>query len=200
MKTIKLFFTVILGVLSVNTSMAQSNERISVEKEHKGETYIVDSFPPNNLRGSANSYYRSQSIVNKNKEVISHSTISYCLNLKETTPLVDVFKNAISKEKMKSLAYKDQRNMILITFFYDTETGQVVYMWFHLQGVSLSEAEDSDTNITLEDINSLEKHFKEYYFDVSKAFCQEIKGEKIKYGKYMYAFWFSKLAEEEDKE
>jgi hypothetical protein len=55
---------------------------------------------------------------------------------------------------------------------------------------------DSKTEITLKDISKLESLFKEYYFDIPEG-CVNWEGGI--YGNWARAFWFSKLAAEEEK-
>ncbi|GHT39819.1 hypothetical protein FACS189437_04330 [Bacteroidia bacterium] len=197
MKTIYLLFTVILWALSFNTGIAQttvSNDSVEqIEKEYKGETYIINSSSQNALRGSDNNQMSiSTTISNKNEGAFSGSAAGVCYNLKETIPLEEVFKKAISKEKIKSLALSD-KNGILIMFYYDMNTGKIAHLRFRLVGnTTLSNDTDSETEITLKDISTLESLFKEYYFNVSEATC-----EKFEFGNRYYMFWFSKLAEEE---
>jgi hypothetical protein len=197
MKKIHLLCMGMCLVLSVNTGMAQTvnpNDSVTkVEKEYKGETYVINSSAQNTLRSSKNNQFiMSTTIANKNEGAFSGSGAGVCYNLKKTIPMEEVFKKAISKEKIKSLALGD-KNGIIIGFYYDTNTGKVAYMRFILRGnITLSDDTDSETEITLKDINALESLFKEYYFDVSEATC-----EKFKFGHWYQPFWFHKLAEKE---
>ncbi|GHT39821.1 hypothetical protein FACS189437_04340 [Bacteroidia bacterium] len=201
MKTIHLLIAGIVWVLFVNTSIAQttiSNDSIEkVEKEYKGETYIINHPPQNTLRASGNNQIiRSTSIVNKDRgELEGHSSAGGCYNLKETTPLEDVIKKAISKEKIALLALNDKNRMV-IDFDYNIKTGKVIHLHFRLIGnTTLFDDKDSETKITLKDISTLEALFKEYYFDVPENCVNRETGDI--YGNWYRVFWFSKLAEEE---
>jgi len=199
MKTYLLLFGILFAI-SVNTCIAQDVKTIPIEKKYNGETYVVDSVPQSYLRSSGETQKRIRIwIINKNKAGIDDAYGSSCYGLKESIPLTDVFKKAISKEKIKPLAF-DDKNRITANFTYDVKTGQVVWVAFLLTGnnITLSDDIDSKTDITLKDINNLEKLFKEYHFDVSNLYCES---EKTKCNNNLnVSFVFSKLAEEEEKE
>ncbi|GHT39816.1 hypothetical protein FACS189437_04310 [Bacteroidia bacterium] len=201
MKTTHLLVIGILLVLSINTGIAQivtpDNSIEKEEKEYKGETYIINRIPHNSLRASGdNQLITSTSIANKERgEMEGHSAAGGCYNLKETTPLENVIKKAISKEKIAFLALNDKNNMVII-FNYNIKTGKVINVHFMLHSnTTLSSDTDSETEITIKDIGKLESLFKEYYFDVPEDCVNRETGDI--YGNWARVFWFSKLAEEE---
>jgi hypothetical protein len=200
MKTNYLLLIVILLALSVNTSIAQTvvpNDSITkVEKEYQGETYMIGNTQNNTLRALETKQKSiSTTISNKDEGAFSGAAAGVCYGLKKTIPMEEVFKKAISKEKIKSLSIID-KNGIIITFYYDINTGQVAHLRFRLVGnTQLSNDVDSQTEITLKDIKTLESLFKEYYFDMSETTC-----EKFQFGNWMQPFWFYKLVEDETKE
>ncbi|GHT54200.1 hypothetical protein FACS189446_3340 [Bacteroidia bacterium] len=194
MKTIYLLLISILFALFANKSIAQNAIDISKEKKYERETYVINNMPQSYLRATSQ-MNKSTNIYNKNKgEVEGHSAAGGCYGLKETTLLTEIFKKAISKDKIKSLAF-DDKNRIFVSFIYNIKTGKVVHVGFMLQGISLSDNVDSETDITLKDINKLESLFKEYCFDVPKD-CVNHETHDI-YGNWNRIFWFSKLVEEE---
>ena len=195
MKTYLLLFGILFAI-SVNTCIAQDSKTISVEKKYNGETYVIDGVPQSNLRASGETQKRIWLwIANKDTVGFSNGIVGVCHGLKEKTPLADVFKKVISKEKIESLAF-DDKNRITANFIYDVKTGQVVWVAFILMGnnIILSDDINSKTDITLKDINNLEKLLKKYHFDVSNLYCED---EKTKYGNWIVPFWFFKLVTEE---
>ncbi|GHT39817.1 hypothetical protein FACS189437_04320 [Bacteroidia bacterium] len=202
MKTIHLLIAGIVWVLFANTSIAQttiSNDSIEkVEKEYKGETYVINSSSRNTLRSDGNNQRSASTfIVNKNEgELKGHSAAGGCYGLKETIPLEEVIKKAISKKKITLLSL-NEKNKMAIFFYYNIKTGKVINIQFILMGnTPLSKDIDSETEITLKDINTLEALFKEYYFDVPKNCVNRETGDI--YGNWARVFWFSKLAEEKE--
>jgi hypothetical protein len=177
--------------LSANAGIAQTAPE-KVEKEYKGETYIIDR--PSQTR-------LSTTVMNKDEGSFSNLETGVCNNLKETTPLDDVFKKAISKKKIESLAL-NKENRIEIKFDYNLKTGKVVHLQFRLNSaMRLSDDMDSETEITLKDVHTLESLFKEYHFDVSTVYCKKYNsGREFKFGSWRHFFWFYRLAEEEKKE
>jgi hypothetical protein len=202
MKAIYLLFTMIVLALSVNTVIAQTVIKTIpdnlVERKYDKEIYLINSdtvLSQSSIRSSKEIPGRIYTtIMNKDKGVFNGGA-SGCYFLKETTPLTEIFKQAIPKEKIKSLALND-KNGIFITYYYDTKTGKVAHLKFNLRGIILSDDMDSETDITLKDINKLESLFKEYHFDVSNLYCDKLNRE-IEFGNWNQVFWFSKLAEEE---
>jgi hypothetical protein len=201
MKKIHLLLTGILWVLFANTGIAQttvSNDYSveKVEKEYKGKTYVISKQQYNITRTfESNPVNTSTTISNTDEGAFSGSGAGVCYGLKEQIPQEEILKKALSKEKIKLLA-QGERNGIIITFYYDVNTGKVAYLRFRLVGnTTLSNDTESETEITLKDISKLESLFMEYYFDVSKAKC-----DNLKFGNRYHMFWFSKLAEEEEKE
>jgi hypothetical protein len=191
MKAVYLLLINILFVLSVSTSFAQ-NVNTSAEKKYNDETYIIDdNTSQNNFRASGAIQKGIKiTVANKNKAVFDNTVGGACYVPKETTPLTEVFKKAVSKEKIKSLANND-KNRITIRFSYNVKTGRIIYMWFILsEDVILSDDINSDTCITLRDINKMETLFKEYYFEIPIR-CDNKDAE---YGGVFYPFIFSKLA------
>jgi hypothetical protein len=190
--------------LSVNTGIAQtatSNDLSEkVEKEYKGETYIIDRPSQTTLRASGNNQTNiSTFIENKDRgELEGHSAAGGCYYLKESAPLDEVIKKAISKKKIESLAL-NKKNKIVIKFDYNIKTGKIVHLLFIFNSaMRLSDDMDSETEITLKDIHTLESLFKEYYFDVPED-CVNRETGNI-YGGWTRFFWFYKLTEEEKKE
>jgi hypothetical protein len=201
MKKIHLLLTGILWVLFANTGIAQttvSNDSVKkVEKEYKGETYIINSSAQNTLRSDGNNQRSvSTSIWNKNEgELKGHSSAGGCYGLKETVPLEDIIKKAISKKKIALLALNEKNNIVIV-FDYNIKTGKVIHLHFMLHSTTtLSNDTDSETEITLKDISTLETLFKEYYFDVPEDCVNRETGDI--YGNRARVFWFSKLAEKE---
>jgi hypothetical protein len=198
MKTIYLLLISILFALFANKSMAQNAIDTFKEKKYEGETYVINNMSQSYLRAGTSQMNKSTNIYNKNKgEAEGHSAAGGCYNLKETTPLTEIFRKTISKDKIKSLA-SDDKNRIFVSFIYNIKTGKVVHISFMLQGIFLSDDIDSETGITLKDINKLESLFKEYYFSVPGN-CVNHETNDI-YGNWNQIFRFSKLAEEEKEE
>jgi len=203
MKTTYYFITgILLALLSFNSGMAQNGEikfsNDSVENNFYKERYTVNYQKYTNLR-TANSQTTSVSIYSKYKGPSAGRSAGGCYNLKETTPLVDVIRKVLPKEKIKAWASNDQ-NRLSIIFIYDTNTGQVVDLFFRLHGVPLSDDINSKTEITLKDIYCLETVLKEYRFDIPKG-CVNPEANPndpdSHYGNWAMLFKFSKLAEEE---
>ena len=201
LKTIYHFITgILLALLAFHSGMAQNGEikfsNDSVEKNFYKNMYIVNYQKHTNLR-AANSQTFSVSIYSKIK--VHFTAAGGCYYLKETTPLADVIRKTISKEKIKSLAFNDL-NRLFIVFIYDMNTGQVVDLHFILRGVPLSDDINSKTEITLRDIYRLETVLKEYRFDIPKG-CVNPEANPnnpaAHYGNWAMPFTFSKLAEEE---
>jgi hypothetical protein len=204
MKPIYVLFIGILWALSANVGIAQtvaSNDLFEeVEREYKGETYIIHRPSQTALRASGNNQTNiSTFIANKDRgELEGHSAAGGCYYLKESAPLEEVIKKAISKKKIESLA-QDKKNNVLIKFDYNIKTGKVVHLLFRFKStIGLSDDTDSETEITLKDVHTLESLFKEYYFDVPEDCVNRETGDI--YGNWMRVFWFYKLAEEEKKE
>jgi hypothetical protein len=204
MKTNYLLLTGIFWAFTFHTSIAQRVENVfpcdSAEIEFYRKTYDVDkdtSASQNGLRSSG-SQTTSTYIYNVDKgELTGHSSAGGCYNLKESTPLADVIKAALSKEKIKLLG-SDDRNKIVIYFAYDMNTGKVVFLRFIVRGKPLSEDLNSETAITLRDIHRLETFFKEYYFDISAGCVNRETNDH--YGNWTVMFRFSKLAEAAEEE
>ncbi|MDR0543280.1 MAG: hypothetical protein LBH19_13860 [Dysgonamonadaceae bacterium] len=200
MKTIYLLVTGIFWVSAVNAGMAQKNKQTfpndSVEKKYYAKTYVVNFDQQNNLRAS-DSQPPSVSIYNHDLgELAGHSSAGGCYDIKETTPLTDVIKKVLSKEKIKALAL-DKKNNIVIKFNYDMNTGQVVHLQFILH-VPFSEDLNSETSLTLRDINQLESLYKEYHFYIPEGCVnREARDANDHFGNWVKFFWFYKLVDEE---
>ncbi|MDR0543279.1 MAG: hypothetical protein LBH19_13855 [Dysgonamonadaceae bacterium] len=197
MKAIHLFITVILWVSAINAGMAQKNKQTfpndSVEREYYKKMYDINRHQYNNLRAS-DSQPPSVSIHNNDRGALAgHSSAGGCYNLKETTPVADIIKKVLSKDKIKALAL-DNKNNIVIIFDYDINTGKVVHLQFILHA-PFSDDLTSETSITLRDINRMESLYKEYYFDIPEGCVNRETNDH--FGNWANVYRFYKLVDEE---
>jgi hypothetical protein len=159
MKTFYFLLTALLLTV-MSTGYAQMQ---SVEKEYKGETYIIKSYPKTDLRAAASDGLIKVSVQNKSDQSILDSLKAKglieqgCQNIKETTPVADIIKSCISKEKLVYFA-SDNNNRIFIHLLVNMKSGKILYSNFSLSGTAvLTDKETSSTEITLNEINNLKK-------------------------------------------
>jgi hypothetical protein len=196
MKTFYFLLTaLLLTVMSPGYAQMQS-----VEKEYKGETYIIMSYPKSDLRAAASDGLIKVSVQNKSDQYILDSLRAkglietICRNLKEITPVADIIKSCISKEKLVYFA-SDNNNRIFIHFLVNMKSGKILYSNFSLSGnVVLTDKETSSTEITLNEINNLKKAFSNYCFDVSDC---KFAGD---FSRFNILIRFSKILADEEKE
>jgi hypothetical protein len=122
MKTIHLLLTGIFWTFTFHASIAQCVENVfpcdSTETEFYRKTYNIhkNTFASENDLRSSEPQKISTFIYNVDKgEVTGHSWAGGCFNLKESTPLADVIKKALPKEKIDAGA-SDAQNGIIISF------------------------------------------------------------------------------------
>jgi len=189
----------IIWAFACHTGLAQDAGKTfpndSVEKKFYKERYDVNDYSSSTNLRSSGPPITSISIWNKNKDVwrgrLSNS--NGCSKIKESDPIADVIKKALSKAKIKTLASGDN-SRIEIYFFYNVKTGKVVYTGFRLSGVALSEDIHSETALTLRDIYRLETLLKGYRFIIPEGCANRDTNDSC--GTFALFFRFSKLVEE----
>jgi len=177
--------TVLMSLLLVaNNALSQS-----YTKSYNGTVYTVSS---NHTDEKTKALKRIIISSADSAEFVSiKGPTGYLCSVEQPFPLSEIIKKTIPMEKIKLFA-SEQGNMIFIYFYYNRETGKIVYMRFLLRGeINLTFENESDKFITLSEINSLEQEFKKYYFKLSK--CDNI--DKSKLGNFVAPFRFSNLVE-----